>query len=148
MELHLQRVELGVHPTRGWWPSRCVTTDVTALQDLHFPTQFDANYDQGKAISQPLLAARCCNIGYVSCSPQPTKNHVVFQNSALVSVSSLSCSELWMKRVREALGSTQESLELPVKLSLLQSGSEAVLPCKTVQSTPANLPRTTWNSPS
>lgn len=147
MELHLQRVELLMHPGRGRWLSRCVTTDVTALQDL-FPTQFDANYDQGKAISQPLLTARCRNIGYVSCSPQPTKNHAVFQNSALLSVSSLPCSELWMKRVLEALGSTQESLELPVKLSLLQSGSGAVLPCKTVQSAPANLPRTTWNSPS
>lgn len=69
-------------------------------------------------------------------------------NSALWSVLSLSCSELWMKRVLEALGSAQESLKLPVNLSLLQSGSGSVLPCKTVQSTPANLPGTTWSSPS
>lgn len=127
----------------------CHSRQRSQLCRIFIPTLFDAHCDQDKAISrQPLLAARCRNIGYVSCSPQPTQNHVVFQDSAVVSVWSLSCSELWMKCVLEALGSTQESLELPVKFSLLQSGSGSVLPCKTVQSAPANLPRTTWNSPS
>lgn len=154
LELDLQRwVELGWASLRRLllrWPSCSVTTGRGhSFAGSSFPPHFDADYDQDKAISrQPLLVAQCWNIGYVSCSPQPTKNHMVFQDSAVVSVWSLSCSELWMKRVLEALGSTQELLELPVKFSLLQSGSGSVLPCKTVQSAPANLPRTTLNSPS
>lgn len=48
------------HPARR--PVVSLQAEVTALQDLHFPTQFDAHYDQDKAVSQP--PPRCTTLEY------------------------------------------------------------------------------------
>lgn len=79
-----------------------------------------------KQFHSPLLAAPRWNIGYVSCSPQPTKKNprgfdFFFQNSAFPRVLSLSCSELWTEGVSGALGPAAGTAS--AKLSLLQSGS-------------------------
>lgn len=57
------------------------------LCSIFIPTQFNARYEKGKAISRQkkrTLAARRPAIGYTSCSPQPTQMQVFCQDYSVL----------------------------------------------------------------
>lgn len=98
-----------------------------------------------KQFHSPLLAAPRWNVGYVSCSPQPTKKktHFFFFSPKFCFSEGFEFVLLRAvdRRCVRSTGSSSWNCQCKAQPVTIRV-------CKNVQSPPANLPRTTWNSPS